>query len=170
MGKAYAGGDHIMRRGTIFSILKGILLIVFVFLLAGRIFQPTDSDKPLTEISAQTLKNIDMLSMVEKTPNDVKLFLQLNPGDYKEIVYYKSDDVMQPSEILIVHFNSRDQYDAFESAITSHVNSQANIFEGYAPEESSMLSDHILIGRKGYVLFYVGENQEAVASAFSQSL
>ncbi len=159
-----------MRRGTIFSILKGILLIVFAFLLAGRIFQPTDSDKPLTEISAQTLKDIDMLSMVEKTPNDVKLFLQLNPGDYKEIVYYKSDDVMQPSEILIVHFNSRDQYDAFESAITSHVNSQANIFEGYAPEQYELTQSAMIQRYGNYGIFVIHPNAPVIYSQFRKAL
>ena len=59
---------------------------------------------------------------------------------------------------------------AVSGKIKEYVEEKAKIFEGYAPEESSMLSAHVLIGKKGYVLFYVGEDKEAVASAFSKSL
>ncbi len=159
-----------MTRGRIYSILKGILLIVFVVLIAGHIIQPTDSDKTLTEITAATIQDIDMLSMVEKTPNDVKLFLQLNPGDYKEIVYYKSDDVMQPSEILIVHFNSGEQYDAFESAVTAHVNSQANIFEGYAQEQYELTQAAIIQRYGNYGFFVIHPNAAVIYSQFRKAL
>lgn len=159
-----------MTRARVYSILKGILLIIFAVLLAGHIIQPSDSNKTLPEITAETLKDIDMLSMVEKTPNDVKLFLQLNPGDYKEIVYYKSDDVMQPSEILIVHFNSQDQYDAFESAVNAHVNSQANIFEGYAQEQYELTQSAVIQRYGNYGIFVIHPDAMVIYSQFRKAL
>lgn len=143
------------------------LLCVFI---AYVCVQDSVSSQPFEDVEAQVVSATLTEGLTRRDALEIKKKLSLEGESYVDFVCYSSDSVMDVRELMIFKVSDARSGAALSEKIEEYVNEKAKIFEGYAPVESSMLSSHVLKVKKGFVLFYVGEDGEAVASAFSKSL
>ncbi len=154
----------LLRLGELVCIVLLAVLITFVCL------RDSVSTQPFEKVEKAVASANVIEGLAKRDALEVKKKLSLEGDDYTDFVCYSSDSVMDVRELMLFKLADSQGVRNVSSKIEEYVNEKIKIFEGYAPEESSMLSAHVLIVQKGYVLFYVGYEQEKVISAFSKSL
>lgn len=154
----------LLRLGELVCI---VLLGVFITFVCLR---DSVSSEPFENVEAAVTEAALIEGLTQRDALEIKKKLSLEGDDYIDFVCYSGDTVMDVRELMLFKAADARAVAALSDRVEDYINEKISIFEGYAPEESSMLSAHLLIGKKGYVLFYVGDEQEAVASAFSESL
>lgn len=148
------------------QIIKGILLAMIIAFLAANVIQPSDSNLKMSTVQDVTLKKVDMKDLTKQNNQDIKRFLGLQPGDYKEIVYYKHNDTMQSPEVLIVKFTNHSQQKAFVETMKKHRDERKGVFDGYAPKEAQLLSDSITTVHANYAIFIVHKDARTINKQF----
>ena len=108
------------------------------------------------------LENCDKLELRRK--------LGFEADSYGSFTYYSSDSVMDVRELLIIFTDNEQVLSQTKEKLNDYVNEKHKLFENYAPEQSELLSSHLLTEKKGYLLFYVGDEKEKVLSAFSEKV
>ena len=147
-----------------------VCVVLLGLFIAYVCVQDNVSTEPFEKVKEAVVSVASADGLTERDALEIKKELSLEGDEYTDFLCLSSDSVMDVRELMIFKAGDADAVRNISGKIEAYVKEKTAIFEGYAPEESSMLSAHILTGKKGYVLFYVGDSPEAVASAFSQSL
>ncbi len=153
-----------LRLGEVFCVF---LLVCFIAFVSS---QDKISTVPFKTVSKSVASVCDVKKLEKRNKLDIKRKFGLDTADYKSFVYYSSDSVMDVRELLIISADNKDVLEAAEKKISKYVTEKAELFDGYAPKESELISSHVLTVKKGYLLFYIGEEKEKAVSAFSESL
>ena len=153
-----------LRLGEAICVL---LLILFIFFTAS---QNTVSDTPFDDVSKSTLGACNLEGLEERDGLALKKKFSFEADSFNGFTYYCSDSVMDVRELLIIGVKQDSSARTVTQALTKYVEEKEKIFDGYAPKESELISSHVMLNKKGYILFYIGEEKEKVVSAFSDSL
>ncbi len=148
--------------------------LVCVLLLAGFIAFVASQDKistaPVKTVVKSVISVCDLKELEKRDKLELKRKFSVDASDYRGFAYYSSDSVMDVRELLIISADNKSALEEAEKKIKKYVTEKAELFEGYAPKESELISSHVLLSKKGYLLFYIGEEKERVVSAFSEKL
>lgn len=144
-----------------------VLLVLFIFFTAS---QNTVSDASFEEVSKATTAVCDLNGLEKRDGLALKKKFSVEAGSFDGFTYYCSDSVMDVRELLVIKVSQDGVARSVTQVLTEYVEEKERIFDGYAPKESELISSHILLNKKGYILFYIGEEREKVVSAFSESL
>lgn len=148
--------------------------IACVLLLVGFIAFVSSEDKistvPFKTVAKSVISVCDLKGLKKRDRLELKRKFSLDAADFRGAVYYSSETVMDVRELLIISADNKAALEAAEEKLSRYVTEKAQLFEGYAPKESELISSHVLTNKKGYLLFYIGEEKEKVVSAFSESL
>ena len=158
--------------------MKKLLLrlgeVACVLLLVGFIAFVSSEDKistvPFKTVAKQVVAVSDLKELKKRDKLELKRRFSLDTADYTGFIYYSSETVMDVRELLIISADNKDALKAAKEKLSKYVDEKAQLFEGYAPNESELISSHVLTDKKGYLLFYIGGDKEKVASAFTESL
>lgn len=148
------------------QIIKAVLLALIVAFLAANVIQPSDSDLKMNTVESVTLESIDLEQMPKQDNQSIKRFLGIQPEEYESVVYYKSADTMQASEIVLVKLKDHSQQAVFQQAMETHRDQQKNIFEGYAPEQAQLLSESLITIHANYAAFIVNKDATKINNQF----
>lgn len=154
----------LLRLGELICVVLLGVIIAYVCV------QDSVSQTPFETVESAVVAAADTEGLKARDALEIKKKLSLEGDAYTDFVCLSSDSVMDVRELMLFKATDANAVRALSERLEQYADEKTEIFEGYAPEESSMLSAHLLIGKKGYVLFYIGESKEAVASAFNGSL
>lgn len=149
------------------ELLCVLVLIVFVVFLSR---ETVLSDKTAQEIFDSVSSFVDLTELSKCDKAKFKKETGFETGAFEDVLFYASDNIMQVREIIIVKLKNREQSQDLVTALEKRVSEKANLFEGYAPEQSAMLQSFVLEERGGFVFFAVCERPELTVSAFRRSL
>ena len=144
-----------------------IILAVFILFVST---QDKISTTPFKEVAKAVGAECDLKGLKKRDKLEFKDKFSLDASEFKNMAYYSSDSVMDVREIVLLFSDDKEALKKAEEEIIRYVGEKQQLFEGYAPEESELISSHVLINKKGYILFYIGQDKEKVASAFSGKL
>lgn len=153
-----------LRLGEVLCI---VLLAVFIIFVSSR---DKISATPFKEASKAVSSACNLKELKKRDKLEIKRKFSLDADDFKGFLYYSSDSVMDVREVLVLASDNKEALKAAEEKINAYVKEKGELFEGYAPEESELIASHVLTVKKGYLLFYIGQEKEKVVSAFSESL
>ena len=153
-----------LRLGELICVVLLGILITYVCV------QDSVSTAPFEKVKEAVLAAADTEGLTERDALEIKNKLSLEGDDYAEFLCFSGDSVMDVRELLIIRADNKAALEAAEKKISKYVTEKAELFDGYAPEESQLISSHVLTVKKGYLLFYIGEEKEKAVSAFSESL
>ncbi|HIQ98826.1 MAG TPA: DUF4358 domain-containing protein [Candidatus Scybalocola faecavium] len=146
--------------------LVALLLIFIIILCQGdRI-----SDADIATVTENVLEVVGSDGVSEGNRQMIRRLYGLDPNEYDGVSLYYPDTNMGAKEFLIVKMASTDQFDTVEAAMTSRIETQEGIFEGYAPEQYAMVEDYKLCHEGNYVLLVISEDPQAAVNAFRKSL
>ena len=154
----------LLRLGEMLCFFALAAFIVFVS------SQDKISTTPFRELAKAVTAECDLKELKKRDKLEIKDKFSFDTDTCNNVLYYSSESVMDVRELLIVFSENKDSLENAEEKIKSYVEKKQNLFEGYAPRESELISSHILTKKKGYILFYIGEDTEKAVSAFSESI
>ena len=141
-----------MNKHRVIEIFCVVFLICFIFLISREDSYSDKSVKDVVEaVSAEI--NVEDLKLYEK--NKIQEEFGIEFQDIDSYAYYASDSVMNVEELLVIKLKEGVKADSITEKIETRVKDKQVLFEGYAPEQSAMLKNHILISQKGFIFYAV---------------
>ena len=159
--------DRLMKYiGVVKYILLLILLVFVISLQSGG----KTSSASMEAVSEAVTGAVDMDGLSAADNRMIKRLYGINANDYDGAALYVSGSNMEVEEILIVKLKDTAQSASVESAVQARVDRQLESFEGYGPEQCSLLEAHVLDIQGNYILFIVDADAAAADQAFRKSL
>ena len=165
-----ANKRSLLLKGRIYLVIRyGLILALVVAVIifaAGKKESSASFVNVAGAISAKAMSG----EMEKAESRYLKKIYGLNAGDYEDILIYVPATNMSAQELLLIKLSSSSQEDEVLDAISRRIDSQLNIFEGYAPEQVAMLEQAITDPQGNYILYVSGENAESIDEVFRNSL
>lgn len=152
-------------------LMQAALLIVFLVLGYSQVrTNRIHSEVPFETIETELVENLDENIYPQKPSVTVRRYIDLNPDQYEQIAFYRSDDAMSAGELLLVRFSNEEAADQFKEAVQKRIDTQHDIYSGYAPEQAAMMENALTDVQGNYALYYIGSDPENMESLFEQAL
>ena len=145
------------------EILCVVVLVLFIVFISS---ESKISTKSAAEVFEGVKSSMDLSALSKQKSKKFEEEFSLSAEDYEDIIYYASSSVMEVRELLIVKLKDTADEDALSEAVKKRTEEKIKLFEGYAPNEASLLKNHILIEKNGLVLFAVCEDTAKASAAF----
>ena len=156
-----------MKQRRIKEGLCVLVLLVFVILLMTQDKQSAADPQAVFE-AVQSAMQVDGLAVCKD--ERIKKEFGVEPRTFDYVGYLASDSIMEVREILLVHLApDSDEQDLLDK-ITARVTDKAELFSGYAPEQSGYLEKYELLSRGGFVLFVVSDTPDDAVRAFKKAI
>lgn len=156
--------QFIVKLGEIVSI---VCLIAFIMFITS---EGKASEKNASEVAQGVISVMNLEGTAEKKPRELKKQFSFNLEEFDSFVYYKSDDVMDVRELLIIKVKDTGQTATLTKEIERVLDDKRKLFESYAPEQSALLEKAIIKTKQNFIFYAVGEDVSAAYSAFVNSL
>lgn len=156
-----------MSKQRFFEILCTVLLAVFIVaMLAGNI----GSSKTAEQVFEPVIEQVDL--EVLKVRDDKVLVKEFSFGekDVENVIYISSDSIMEVRELLLVEVKSTEDVQKITELIRSRVESKNALFKNYAPEQSALLENYVLVKKGKFILYTVYDSPEKIVKAFKKAL
>ena len=156
-----------MSKQRFFEILCTVLLAVFIAsMLAGN----AGSSKTAEQVFEPVIEQVDL--EVLKVRDDKVLVKEFSFGekDVENVIYISSDSVMEVRELLLVEVKSTEDVQKITELIRSRVESKKALFKNYAPEQSALLENYVLVKKGKFILYTVYDSPEKIIKALKKAL
>ena len=156
-----------MSKQRFFEILCTVLLAVFIAaMLAGN----AGSSKTAEQVFEPVIEQVDL--EVLKVRDDKVRVKEFSCGekDVENVIYISSDSVMEVRELLLVEVKSTEDVQKITELIKSRVESKKALFKNYAPEQSALLDNYVLVKKGTFILYTVYDSPEKIVKAFKKAL
>lgn len=148
-------------------VLKIVLVVVIIAFLAAVYHSNTAKDVSMGTISnALSSKASINKEMKKQTNRQVMQFMNIDASQYAGVLYYKSEDAMNATELLIVKVNKRSELDDVQDEVEDRIQSQLKIFEGYAPKQVALLNNSVITKRGKYLFYCTAKDPEKYEEVF----
>ena len=141
-----------MNKHRIFEIICVVLLICFIFFISRE--EPY-SDKSVRDVVDAVSAEINIEELKSYNKNKIQEEFDIEFQDIDSYAYYASDSVMNVEELLVIKLKEGAKADNITEKIEQRVKDKQVLFEGYAPEQSAMLKNYVLIYQKGFIFYAV---------------
>ena len=148
-----------------YGLLLALIVVVIISATGNR-----ESNAPFEKVSSAVSAQVTSDGMEKAESRYLKKIYGLNAGDYEDVMIYIPANGMSAEELLLIRLSSSAQSDEVLEAIQERIDSQYNVFEGYAPEQVAILERAIVDPRGNYILYISGEDAEKADEVFRNSL
>ena len=158
------------KRMTAPQIMKYIIVAVILAYIAVLMAYASGSSRPFEEVEAALSSALDGSGLKKMDSQMLKRNFGLNSADYAGVMYYASESSMSAEEVLLIRVSGDSQVQEVADAVSEHISSRKNAFDGYAPEQVKLLEDAQQSVRGRYVFFAVSPDAEEYRAVFDGSL
>ena len=152
-----------MSKQRFFEILCTVLLAVFIVaMLAGNIGSSKTAEQVIEQVDLEVLKVRDDKVLVKE--------FSFGEKDVENVIYISSDSIMEVRELLLVEVKSTEDVQKITELIRSRVESKKALFKNYAPEQSALLENYVLVKKGKFILYTVYDSPEKIVKAFKKAL
>lgn len=155
-----------MSREKAARILCVVLLLGFI---AALLFQNSDSSVSAEEVFSAAAGAFETEELEVKTTKEIKKQFSLDESTAENVLFIASDSVMEVRELLVVEVKNKDDVDAVFESIESRVTEKKALFKNYAPEQSALLENYVLVKRGKFILYAVSSSPDKVVKAFKKA-
>lgn len=156
-----------MSSQRIKELVCVVVLVVFVVCLSAG---SSVSKKSASEVFDQIKSKTQIGEIKKCDKSKFKKETGFAENEFESVVYYGSDSVMEVREIIVVKLKDSSQSRTLVQSLEERVSKKAELFKGYAPEQSAMLDSFVLEEKGGFVFFAVGSEPQKLKSAFEKAL
>lgn len=143
---------------------------LIVFIVVMLISRAGGTTKSIDELTKPVVKIQTVTEMSKKsTAASIKAF-DLDSTKIDSIAYYKNDNIMDVSEVLIIKFSDENYSEDAEKAVEKHIEEQKNLFKNYAPDQYALLEDSILKTRSNTLFYCTSKDADKIYDAFKSAL
>lgn len=159
-----------MRRARILRFISLIMTAALVVVIFVYLVRTEGSNKPIEDVAAQVTGLFENEKSELSPERMLKKHYGLNAQDYEGVVLYSPISNMDAEELLIVKLRSTEQMEPLMDAVQTRLDSQTNIYEGYAPEQYDLCTHAVQDPKGNYFLFVVHTNADQIQAAFEKAL
>lgn len=153
------------------SVAKWVFLILIVLFIFWQVFsRGSESRADFSQVSEAVVSAADLSDMTEGDNQMVRRLYGLDPADYDGVLLYYPSSNMGAEEILVVRLRDMAQQETVEAAMRARIQSQMDVFEGYAPEQYATLEQGVVEVQGNYLLLVVAKDTAPVRQAFLDAL
>ena len=153
------------------SALKWLFLVLIGLFVFWQVFSHgSQSRADFSQVSEAVIVAADLSGMTEGDNQMVRRLYGLDPADYDGVTLYYPSSNMGAEEILVVKLSDLSQQEAVETAMRNRIQSQMDVFEGYAPEQYATLEQGVVEVQGNYLLLVVAKDTAPVRQAFLNAL
>lgn len=149
--------------------IAALLAVLVIFLTVTFTSRKIHSSASFDQVNAAILENLDANIYPRQGVQKLRRDLKLDSSDAQNIAWYRMDDAMSASELLVVQF-SEEQQEALESAVIKRKNAQQTLYEGYAPEQAETMKNALIDFQGNYGIYYTGLDGQKIDQAFLNAL
>lgn len=154
----------LLKFGEVISIV--CLLFFIVFVSSGEKINNQSAE----EIGQKSVSVMDSEGLINRDSLHIKKQYGIDTAVVNSFFYYSSDDNMDVRELLIIKVNQSGDEDNIITAVNSKLSDKKTLFESYAPEQSALLKNAVLVYKEGFVFYCVGKDADTVYSKFISEL
>ena len=154
----------ILRMISILMVIA--LVVVIIIYLAGS----SGSKKPVSEVASSIIGLFENERSELGQERMFKKHYGLNARDYSGVVLYSPISNMDAEELLLVKLTDESQADELTAAVETRLDSQTNVYEGYAPQQFELCRNAVIDLQGNYLLFVVHEDAALIDEAFRNAL
>lgn len=147
--------------------IKVVFLIVLAFFLIFVYWTESAKDVPMSNIEKKLLKNKYVEEMKVQTPRELERYMQISGSNYDGFFYARSVNNLAVDEVLIVKVKSREQLNNLQDAIDARLKQQITNYQGYAPEQVSMLKNAKTFTKGNYIFYCVSKKPDSISEDFT---
>lgn len=156
-----------MKKGW---IAQGIVFLCMLIFIGSFLRVPSNSKTPFGTVVTDSTKTLSLDDYTLEDNRGIRRFLGIDPSTYEAITYYKNNDDMQASEIVVVQFKENNQSSSFEEAMNKRIENQNNIYASYLPKQATLVKNAVIYTQANYGIYVVNQNTDAILSSFKESL
>ncbi len=156
-----------MKKGW---IAQGIIFLCILIFIGSFLRVPSNSQTPFGTVVSDSTKSLNLDEYTLEDNRGIRRFLGVDPSTYESITYYKNNDDMQASEIVVVQFKDNSQSSSFEEAMNKRIENQNNIYASYLPKQATLVKNAVIYTQANYGIYVVNKNTDSILSSFKESL
>ncbi len=153
--------DRIIRRITL-ALLALFVVLVFAF--------QSGSSRPFNEVRSSVENAVDTSRLQDSGAAALKRYYNLDAADYDGVMLYTSVHPMSAEELLLIHAASDGQIAGLEEALQGRLADKKAEFGTYAPEQTALVENAVLLIRGRYVFLAVSADADRYRKAFTDGL
>ena len=158
-------------KTLVMEVLKWVfaaLIVAFIYFMLNAGGKQSQAD--FSQVSASVTGAAELSDTIEGNNQMVKRLYGLDPAEYAGVTLYYPSTNMGAEELLLVKLSDMSQQAAVKSAMESRVQSQMDVFEGYAPTQYATLEKSVIEVQGNYLLLIVADDPAPVREAFLNAL
>ena len=151
------------------ACIAGVVLLLRTQ-MAGQRISDADFETVSAKISEAAEQSADRKLMQPGDNQMIRRLYGLDPEAYDGMLLYYPATNMAAQELLLVRLTDLSQQETVVEAMEQRAQSQRSSFEGYAPEQYSLVENHVLDVQGNYLLYVTGTEAESIKAVFEESL
>lgn len=157
----YSGSTSLLRR-IVLACIAVFVILVFVF--------QSGSGRPFEVIQSAVQDALDSSKLNDAGSTGLKRYYGLEAADYDGVLFYTSTHPMSAEELLVIRAASDEQVGELEDAIQKRIEDKLTEFGTYAPEQTALIKNAVVLTRGKHVFFAVSQDAEKYRKAFTKAL
>ncbi len=120
-------------------------------------------------MTAAVTEGMDLTAYPAADQSLIRSKLGLDPAQYPDIAYWRSLNAMDAEELLIIRFDPAQEQDVLDK-VNARIQSQKDIYQGYAPEQLDMVNQAVVDVHPNYLFYMTGPQAKEAAARFEEAL
>lgn len=158
------------KRAFILRMISILMVIALVVVIIVYLAGSSGSKKPVSEVASSIIGLFENERSELSQERMFKKHYGLNARDYSGVVLYSPISNMDAEELLLVKLTDESQADELTAAVETRLDSQTNVYEGYAPQQFELCRNAVIDLQGNYLLFVVHEDAALIDEAFRNAL
>lgn len=159
---------HDVRAGihrdlVLWSVLAAVLfLFVFIQVRGEHVadIDVTKTAEKLLKVMNEDVKQEDTMAFKKR--------YNLNPEDYKKIIYYGPVSNMNAEEFLLVEMSDESQKEGLQAAIDGRIATQKKSFDGYGVDQLALIKKAEVVIKGRYAMFVISKHAASVEETYGR--
>jgi hypothetical protein len=161
---------EVVQRYGIPALQIGLVAAFLVFFLPNFQSSNPNSSASFESVLSALQEKTDAELFPAQSDQSLRRYFDIDASQYEDIVFLRQDDALSASEIVLVRFASNDDAQEFESKMQERINSQIQVYEGYAPEQAAMCKAAQIEVDGNYAVYICADNVSELLQSFDAAV
>lgn len=142
---------------------------VFLCFFIPSLLRESPSRADFAAVNQAVTANLDMTAYPAADQSLIRSKLDLDPSQYQGVAYYRSLNAMDAEELLIIQYEPSQKQEVLDK-VNTRIQSQKDVYKGYAPEQLEMMNQAVVSVHPNYLLYMTGQQAHQAESQFEEAL
>lgn len=146
-----------------------LTFIAFLCFFIPSLLQESPSRADFAAVNEATTAGLDMTAYPAADQSLIRSKLSLDPSRYQGVAFYRSLNAMDAEEMLVIQYDPSQKQEVVDK-VNARIQSQKDIYKGYAPEQLETLNQAVVSVHPNYLLYVTGPQARQAESQFEEAL